>query len=143
MGKVTLLAGLAAGYVLGTRDGRERYEQIRTQATKVMQDPRVKRKTAQAQDKVSKATHRASSDAPGSTPSSGTGTSGVTTPSSTTPSSTTPYSSTTPSSASDVAGDTAADLGSESRADTGSDSGTVTGTTTAPGATDPLGGRDV
>jgi len=133
MGKVTLLAGLAAGYVLGTRDGRERYEQIRTQATKVMQDPRVKRKAAQAQDKVSQATHRASGDAPGGTPSSGTGTSGVTTPAS----------STTPSSASDVAGDTAVNFGSESRADTGSDSGTVTGTTTAPPATDPLGGRDV
>jgi hypothetical protein len=148
MGKVTLLAGLAAGYVLGTRDGRERYEQIRTQATKVMQDPRVKRKATQAQDKVSQATHRASGDTPSGTPSSGTGTSGVTTPSSTTPSSTTPSSTTpssttTPSSASDVAGDTAADLGSESRADTGSDSGTVTGTTTAPGATDPIGGRDV
>jgi hypothetical protein len=121
MGKVTLLAGLAAGYVLGTRDGRERYEQIRTQATKVLQDPRVKRKATQAQDKVSQATHRASGDAPGSTP-------GSTTPSS----STTPPSSTTPSPAPDVAGDTTAG------------SGTVTGTTTAPSAaTDPLGGRDV
>ena len=115
MGKVTLLAGLAAGYVLGTRDGRERYEQIRTQATKVMQDPRVKRKATQAQDKVSQATHRASGDAAGSTAGS-----------------TTPSSSTTPSPAPDVAGDTTAG------------SGTVTGTTTAPSAaTDPLGGRDV
>lgn len=34
MKKVTLLAAAAAGYVLGTRAGRERYEQIRRHATK-------------------------------------------------------------------------------------------------------------
>ncbi|MFG6444906.1 hypothetical protein ACFXP7_06200 [Microbacterium sp. P06] len=34
-GKVGLIIGLSAGYVLGTRAGRERYEQIKTQATKV------------------------------------------------------------------------------------------------------------
>jgi hypothetical protein len=39
-GKVGLVIGLAAGYVLGTRAGRERYEQIKTQATKVWElDP--------------------------------------------------------------------------------------------------------
>lgn len=34
-GKAGLVIGLAAGYVLGTRAGRERYEQIKTQAQKV------------------------------------------------------------------------------------------------------------
>lgn len=32
MKKLTLLAAVAVGYVLGTRAGRERYEQIKTQA---------------------------------------------------------------------------------------------------------------
>ncbi|WP_345751793.1 hypothetical protein [Microbacterium rhizophilus] len=34
-GKLGLVIGLGAGYVLGTRAGRERYEQIKTQALKV------------------------------------------------------------------------------------------------------------
>ena len=34
-GKVGLVIGLAAGYVLGTRAGRERYEQIKAQVQKV------------------------------------------------------------------------------------------------------------
>jgi hypothetical protein len=34
-GKVGLVIGLAAGYVLGARAGRERYEQIKSQALKV------------------------------------------------------------------------------------------------------------
>jgi hypothetical protein len=39
-GKAGLVIGLAAGYVLGTRAGRERYEQIKTQAAKVWElDP--------------------------------------------------------------------------------------------------------
>ena len=32
MGKPSFIAGLAAGYVLGARAGRKRYEQIRTRA---------------------------------------------------------------------------------------------------------------
>lgn len=48
--KITVLAAAAAGYVLGARAGRERYETIRNQATKVWQDPRVQRATADAQD---------------------------------------------------------------------------------------------
>ena len=35
MGKLTFVAGLAAGYVLGARAGRKRYEQIRTRAESV------------------------------------------------------------------------------------------------------------
>jgi hypothetical protein len=50
MRKATLLVGLAAGYVLGTRDGRERYEKIKSQATRLWQDPRVQKKASQAQD---------------------------------------------------------------------------------------------
>jgi len=34
-GKVGLVIGLAAGYVLGSRAGRERYEQMKSQALKV------------------------------------------------------------------------------------------------------------
>ena len=34
-GKVGLVVGLAAGYVLGSRAGRERYEQIKAQVDKV------------------------------------------------------------------------------------------------------------
>lgn len=34
-GKIGLVIGLGAGYVLGTRAGRERYEQIKDQALKV------------------------------------------------------------------------------------------------------------
>ena len=34
-GKAGLVIGLAVGYVLGTRAGRERYEQIKAQAVKV------------------------------------------------------------------------------------------------------------
>lgn len=34
-GKIGLVVGLGVGYVLGTRAGRERYEQIKTQWLKV------------------------------------------------------------------------------------------------------------
>jgi hypothetical protein len=40
-GKILFVFGLALGYVLGTRAGRERYEQIRAGAEKVWMDPRV------------------------------------------------------------------------------------------------------
>jgi hypothetical protein len=49
-GKITLLVGGAVGYVLGTRAGRERYEQIKSQAQSLWNDPRVQEKAAQAQD---------------------------------------------------------------------------------------------
>ncbi|KQY55908.1 hypothetical protein ASD11_15560 [Aeromicrobium sp. Root495] len=41
MSKLTILAAAAAGYVLGARAGRERYEQIKTQSTKVWESPTV------------------------------------------------------------------------------------------------------
>jgi hypothetical protein len=40
-GKILFVFGVALGYVLGTRAGRERYEQIRAGAMKVWNDPRV------------------------------------------------------------------------------------------------------
>ena len=40
-GKILFVFGVALGYVLGTRAGRERYEQIRAGALKVWNDPRV------------------------------------------------------------------------------------------------------
>jgi len=51
-GKAALVLGLGIGYVLGTRDGRERYEQIKQKAARLRDDPRVKEKAAQAQSVV-------------------------------------------------------------------------------------------
>ena len=44
-----LIAGFI-GYVLGTKAGRERYEQMRSQFDKVRNDPRVQEKAQQAAD---------------------------------------------------------------------------------------------
>ena len=49
-GKVGLVIGLAAGYVLGTRAGRERYEQIKHQALKVWNLDPVQQQVAKAKD---------------------------------------------------------------------------------------------
>lgn len=48
--KATILAAAAAGYVLGARAGRDRYEQIKKQATKTWHDPRVQQAATEAQD---------------------------------------------------------------------------------------------
>ena len=50
MKKLPLLIAAGIGYVLGTRDGRERYDQIRDAARKVRNDPRVQEKAKQAAD---------------------------------------------------------------------------------------------
>ena len=50
MKKLPLLMAAGVGYVLGTRDGRERYDQIRNAALKVRNDPRVQEKAKQAAD---------------------------------------------------------------------------------------------
>lgn len=39
--KLTLLIAAGAGYVLGSRAGRERYEQIKQQTTKAWNNPKV------------------------------------------------------------------------------------------------------
>jgi len=51
-GKILLLTGLAVGYVLGTRAGRERYEEIKSAANKLWADPRVQKPVKQAEDFV-------------------------------------------------------------------------------------------
>jgi SLT domain-containing protein len=72
MGKLTLLAGGAVGYVLGTRAGRERFEQIKSQAQTLWEHPKVqeqaskvqgvaKRKSSDMQDKVSSSSSSSSS----------------------------------------------------------------------------------
>lgn len=50
MRKLTILLSGAVGYVLGTRAGRERYEQIKSMASRVKEDPRVQEKAQQAAD---------------------------------------------------------------------------------------------
>jgi hypothetical protein len=50
MKKLLLLAAAGVGYVLGTRAGRERYEQIMGTVNKVKNDPRVQEKAQQAVD---------------------------------------------------------------------------------------------
>lgn len=48
--KVLVLAAGVGGYVLGTRAGRGRYEQIKTQADKVWSNPKVQQVASDAQD---------------------------------------------------------------------------------------------
>jgi hypothetical protein len=50
--KLTLLIAAGAGYVLGSRAGRERYEQIKTQAKQTAGDVKTRAQEAVA-DKVS------------------------------------------------------------------------------------------
>jgi len=49
-GKIGLAVGLAVGYVLGTRAGRERYEQIKDQAEKVWNLPPVQKQVEKVKD---------------------------------------------------------------------------------------------
>jgi len=51
-GKISFLVGFGAGYVLGTRSGRQRYEQIASKAQAVWRDPRVQEKAGRAQQLV-------------------------------------------------------------------------------------------
>jgi hypothetical protein len=70
--RLPLLIAGGIGYVLGTKAGRERYEQMRSTFDKVKNDPRVQEKTQQATDlakekapvvkeKVAEATDKATS----------------------------------------------------------------------------------
>ena len=49
-GKLTAALGLAAGYVLGSRAGRDRYEKMKSAATGAWKDPRVQDKVHAAED---------------------------------------------------------------------------------------------
>ncbi len=51
-GKILFLVGLGVGYVLGTKAGRERYEQIRTRAKGVWESDPVQRQVDRAGDFV-------------------------------------------------------------------------------------------
>ena len=51
-GKMTFLVGFGAGYVLGTRSGRQRYDQIAGKAQQLWQDRRVQETAAQVQQAV-------------------------------------------------------------------------------------------
>lgn len=60
MAKLGILVGLGAGYVLGSRAGRQRYDQIKGKAQQFWSDPRVQKQATRAQDAVQeKATHAA------------------------------------------------------------------------------------
>ena len=50
MPKISFLAGLAAGYVLGARAGKQRYEQIKTVSGKVWQSPPVQKQVSAAKE---------------------------------------------------------------------------------------------
>jgi hypothetical protein len=58
IGKLTLLIGLGAGYVLGAREGRERYDQIAAKARQLWNDPRVQEKAGRAQQTVQEKVRR-------------------------------------------------------------------------------------
>jgi hypothetical protein len=51
-GKILLVVGLGVGYVLGTRAGRARYEQIKKAATALWNDPRVQHQVNNAEEFV-------------------------------------------------------------------------------------------
>lgn len=51
-GKILFVAGLGLGYVLGTRAGREKYEQMKTVALKFWNDPRLQKQVDAAQEFV-------------------------------------------------------------------------------------------
>ena len=52
MRKMTLLVGLATGYVLGTKAGRERYEQIRAKWLGAWENPLIQKKAGAVQTKA-------------------------------------------------------------------------------------------
>jgi hypothetical protein len=66
--KLSFLAGFGAGYVLGSRAGRERYEQIRRAYAHAKDDPRLQSLAGMAQaradDVLSSLRARMGSEAP-------------------------------------------------------------------------------
>jgi hypothetical protein len=53
-GKLMFITGLAAGFVLGSRAGREKYEEIRSSAKKVWEHPSVQEAAGVAQAQATK-----------------------------------------------------------------------------------------
>ena len=54
--RATFLAGLAVGFVAGTRAGRERYEQMKKLSRKVVESPAVRKATQAAGEKATELT---------------------------------------------------------------------------------------
>ncbi len=52
MRKLMLLIGVGIGYILGAKAGRERYEQLADQASKVWTDPRVQSKVEDVKEQA-------------------------------------------------------------------------------------------
>ncbi len=63
MGKLTMLAAGATGYVLGARAGRDRYDQITATAGSLWRDRRVQARKDQAADVAKQAASSAASQA--------------------------------------------------------------------------------
>lgn len=63
MAKISLLVGAAAGYVLGARAGRERYDQIEQKAAALLDDPRVQKLTRRASEAADQAADTATEKA--------------------------------------------------------------------------------
>jgi hypothetical protein len=53
-GKLMFISGLAAGFVLGSRAGREKYEELRANAKKVWEHPTVQEAAGVAQAQANK-----------------------------------------------------------------------------------------
>jgi hypothetical protein len=53
-GKLMFITGLAAGFVLGSRAGREKYEEIRSNAQKLWEHPTVQEAAGVAQAQANK-----------------------------------------------------------------------------------------
>lgn len=74
MGKITFLAGVGVGYVLGAAAGRQRYEQIKSAATRTWNNPNVQHGVDVATDQAAKGAKSATSslkDAAAGTPAAG------------------------------------------------------------------------
>jgi hypothetical protein len=51
-GKILLVVGLGVGYVLGSRAGREKYDELVAKVQKVWNDPRVQKQASNAREFV-------------------------------------------------------------------------------------------
>jgi hypothetical protein len=76
LGKLKLAVALGAGYVLGTRAGRERYEQIAEQARKLSNRPEVQNATGKVRERVTTGVERVTSRTGGRTQEARTSTAG-------------------------------------------------------------------
>jgi hypothetical protein len=63
--RVTFLAGVAIGFIVGARAGRERYEQIVKLARRTAENPKVRQATQTVADKATEYSKMAAARAPG------------------------------------------------------------------------------